>query len=218
VASSVSTGWGIRSGGVYERIEYAGFEIKEDPNRNDEAEIAQSKIHQSGADEGAEPTGLYRCHFIDAAALHGKPAAADSASVVGAGASRGAPLGSGRMRVEERDVIGNRLLGARRIDRIWCGCGRLRGRPNFKPAHAPCSIVDRGCEGAKVVRRSVLQFFSSQSACSCVQPVKATSPASVVGHVLITARLASPRRSPSSSGMSTPHGTASQAASTWRYS
>jgi hypothetical protein len=146
------------------------------------------------------------------------PCMASQPLPIGAGASRGAPLGSGRMRVEERDVIGNRLLGARRIDRIWCGCGRLRGRPNFKPAHAPCSIVDRGCEGAKVVRRSVLQFFSSQSACSCVQPVKATSPASVVGHVLITARLASPRRSPSSSGMSTPHGTASQAASTWRYS
>jgi len=69
VAASVSTGWGIRSGGVYERIEYAGFEIKEDPNRNDEAEIAQSKIHRSGADEGAEPTGPRRCHFIDAACV-----------------------------------------------------------------------------------------------------------------------------------------------------
>jgi hypothetical protein len=75
VAASVSTGWGIRSGGVHERIQYADVEAKK-ANRNDEAEGAQTEIHRSGADEGAEPTGPRRCHFIPLAASHETPAAA----------------------------------------------------------------------------------------------------------------------------------------------
>ena len=61
--------------GVYEKIEYAGFETKKDSNRNDEAEIAQSEIHRSGTDEGAEPAGPRRCHFTDRAAWRVTPAA-----------------------------------------------------------------------------------------------------------------------------------------------
>jgi hypothetical protein len=52
--------------GHYERIEYARFETKKDPNRNDEAEIAQSETHRSGVVEGEEPTGPRLCRFTDA--------------------------------------------------------------------------------------------------------------------------------------------------------
>ena len=69
VTTTVSDGWGIRFGGVCERTECAGCETKADSNRNDETEIAQSEIHRSGADEGAETTSRRRCR-IDAAARH----------------------------------------------------------------------------------------------------------------------------------------------------
>jgi hypothetical protein len=75
-------------GGVYERIEYADFETKKDSNRNDEAEITQSEIHRSGADDGAEPGCPRRCSFTDAAACRVTPAAVGCASgVIDNGAS-----------------------------------------------------------------------------------------------------------------------------------
>ena len=36
---------GNSNGGVHERIKYAGFEAKKAPNRNDEAEGAETEIH-----------------------------------------------------------------------------------------------------------------------------------------------------------------------------
>jgi hypothetical protein len=55
-------GRGIR-GGIHERIQYADVEAKKATNRNDEAEGAQTEIHRSFANEGAEPTGPRPCRF-----------------------------------------------------------------------------------------------------------------------------------------------------------
>ncbi len=53
---------GIR-GGSHERIQYADVEAKKAANSNDEAEGAQTEIHRSFANEGAEPTGPRPCRF-----------------------------------------------------------------------------------------------------------------------------------------------------------
>jgi hypothetical protein len=55
---------GIR-GGSHERIQYADVEAKKAANRNDEAEGAQTEIHRSFANEGAEPTGPRPCRFSE---------------------------------------------------------------------------------------------------------------------------------------------------------
>ena len=62
-------GQGIR-GGAHERIQYTDVEAKKATNRNDEAEGAQTEIHRSFANEGAEPTGPRPCRFSAAAASH----------------------------------------------------------------------------------------------------------------------------------------------------
>ena len=59
---------GNSSGGVDERIQYADVEAKEAPNCDDEAEVAQTEIHRSFANEGAGPAGPRPCHFSAAAA------------------------------------------------------------------------------------------------------------------------------------------------------
>ena len=83
---------GIRSGGVYERIEYADVEAKKTTNCNDEAEGAQTEIHRSFANEGAEPTGPRPCRFSAAAVWHVSPFAARCAS-----GSIGAPMAPPRL-------------------------------------------------------------------------------------------------------------------------
>jgi hypothetical protein len=71
---------GNSSGGVvHEKSKYAGFEAKKAPNRNDEAEVAQTEIHRTCANEGAEPTGPRPCRFTAAAVWHVRPAAAGCA-------------------------------------------------------------------------------------------------------------------------------------------
>jgi hypothetical protein len=75
-------------GGVHERIQYADVEAKK-ANRNDEAESAQTEIHRSFANEGAEPKGPRPCRFSAAAVWHVSPFAAGRTSwPIGAGASR----------------------------------------------------------------------------------------------------------------------------------
>jgi hypothetical protein len=71
-------GRGIR-GGVHEKIQYADVETKNATNRNDEAEGAQTEIHRSFANEGAEPTGPRPC-FSASAVLSERRSAADCAS------------------------------------------------------------------------------------------------------------------------------------------
>jgi hypothetical protein len=63
---------GIR-GGIHERIQYADVEAKKATNRNDEAEGAQTEVHRSFANEGAEPTGPRPCRFSAAAVWHVSP-------------------------------------------------------------------------------------------------------------------------------------------------
>jgi hypothetical protein len=72
-------GRGIR-GGFHERIQYADVEAKKAANRNDEAESAQTEIHRSVANEGAEPTGPRPCRFSAVAVCYVRPAVAGCAS------------------------------------------------------------------------------------------------------------------------------------------
>jgi hypothetical protein len=76
-------------GGVHdERSKYARFEAKKAANRNDEAEVAQTEIHRSCANKGAEPTGPRPCRFTAAAVWHMRRAVAGCASgSIGDGAS-----------------------------------------------------------------------------------------------------------------------------------
>ena len=69
-------GRGIRGGSN----EYADVEAKKAANRNDEAEGAQTEIHRSFANEGAEPTGPRPCRFSAAAVWHVSPFVAGCAS------------------------------------------------------------------------------------------------------------------------------------------
>jgi hypothetical protein len=71
-------GRGIR-GGVHERIQYADVESKNATNCNDEAEGAQTEIHRSFANEGAE-SGPRPCRFSASAVLSERRSAADCAS------------------------------------------------------------------------------------------------------------------------------------------
>jgi hypothetical protein len=61
---------GNSNGGVHERIQYADVEAKKTANRNDEAEGAQTEIHRSFANEGAEPAGPRPCRITAAAVWH----------------------------------------------------------------------------------------------------------------------------------------------------
>jgi hypothetical protein len=67
---------GSSRGRVHERNQYADVEAKKAANRNDEAEGAQTEIHRSFANEGAEPTGPRPCRFSAAAVWHVSPFAA----------------------------------------------------------------------------------------------------------------------------------------------
>jgi hypothetical protein len=98
------------SGGVVdEKSKYAGFEAKKAPNRNDEAEVAQTEIHRTCANEGAEPTGPRPCRFTAAAVWRVRPAAAGCAfSSIGAGASS-LPLGREQSSDERGTKLGVRV-------------------------------------------------------------------------------------------------------------
>jgi hypothetical protein len=61
------------SRGPYERFQYAGVEAKKATNRNDEAEGAQTEIHRSLANEGAEPPDPRHCRISAACRLACEP-------------------------------------------------------------------------------------------------------------------------------------------------